>query len=135
MRLFDTTFLVDLVNSDPGSGKLAKKIEEEKSFKAISVVTVYEYLRGVYYAYSATKQLSEKLENAERDLGAFQVIPFTHEIARQSAQLQAGLERKGEMMGINDLYIASTALLLKLALVTRNSEDFRRVPGLKIESY
>jgi tRNA(fMet)-specific endonuclease VapC len=135
MRLFDTTFLVDLVNKDPGSGKLAEKVEEERSFKAISVITVYEYLRGIHYVYSATKQLSEKLESAEKELGAFQIIPFTDEIARQSAQLQASLERKGEMMGINDLYIASTALSLKLALVTRNLGDFRRVPGLKIEPY
>jgi tRNA(fMet)-specific endonuclease VapC len=135
MRLFDTTFLVDLVNRDPGSGKLAEKVEEERSFKAISVITVYEYLRGIHYVYSATKQLSEKLESAEKELGAFQVIPFTDEIARQSAQLQASLERKGEMMGINDLYIASTALSLKLTLVTRNLEDFSRVPGLKIEPY
>ena len=135
MRLFDTTFLVDLVNKDPGSGKLAEKVEEERSFKAISVITVYEYLRGVYHVYSATKQLSEKLESAEKELGAFQVIPFTDEIARQSAQLQASLERKGETMGINDLYIASTALLLKLALVTRNLDDFHSVPGLKIETY
>ncbi len=135
MRLFDTTFLVDLVNKDPGSGKLAEKVEEERTFKAISVITVYEYLRGIHYVYSATKQLFEKLESAEKELGAFQVIPFTDEIARQSAQLQASLERKGEMMGINDLYIASTALSLKLALVTRNLEHFRRVPGLKIEPY
>ncbi len=135
MRLFDTTFLVDLVNKDPGSGKLAEKVEEERTFKAISVITVYEYLRGIHYVYSATKQLFEKLESAEKELDAFQVIPFTDEIARQSAQLQASLERKGEMMGINDLYIASTALSLKLALVTRNLEHFRRVPGLKIEPY
>lgn len=135
MRLFDTTFLVDLVNKDPGSGRLAEKVEDEKSFKAISVVTVYEYLHGIYYAYSTTRQLSEKLENAEKELAAFQIIPFTHEIARESARLQAGLERKGEMLGINDLYIASTALSLKLSLVTRNTEDFRRVPGLKIETY
>jgi tRNA(fMet)-specific endonuclease VapC len=135
MRIFDTTFLVDLVNEDPGSGKLAVKVEEEKSFKAISVVTVYEYLRGIHYAYSTTRQFSEKLESAEKELSAFQVVPFTHEVARQSAQLQAGLERKGEMLGINDLYIASTALWLKLTLVTRDADDFRRVPGLKIETY
>lgn len=32
MRLFDTTFLVDLVNKDAGSGKLAEKVEAEKDF-------------------------------------------------------------------------------------------------------
>ncbi|HYY92723.1 MAG TPA: type II toxin-antitoxin system VapC family toxin [Candidatus Dormibacteraeota bacterium] len=135
MRLFDTTFLVDLVNKDPGSGRLAEKVEAEKSFRGVSVVTVYEYLRGVYYVYSNSKQLSEKLESAERELSAFQAVPLTPEISRRSAQLQAALERKGEMLGINDLYFASTALSLNLTLVTRNTQDFRRVPGLKTESY
>ncbi len=135
MRLFDTTFLVDMVNNDHGAAELARKIEQEQSLAAISVITVYEYLRGVHYVYFSSKQLDEKLESADKDLAAFQIIPLTVEIARESSQLQAGMQRKGKILGINDLYVASTALSLRLTLVTRHVEDFKRVPGLRIETY
>ena len=135
MRLFDTTFLVDLVNDDKGAAELADRIDQEKSFKAISVVTVYEYFLGVHSLYSSSARLPEKLDSANRDLSRFEVLPLTNQIAQEGAQLQAGLQRKGRMLGLNDLYIASTALILRLTLVTRNLRDFNRVPGLKTETY
>ena len=135
MRLFDTTFLVDLVNEDKGAVELAERIDEEKSFKGISVITVYEYLLGVHRLYGSSKQLQEKLESANRDLSPFEVLPLTDEIARECSQLQANLQRKGRMLGVNDLYIAATALSFRLGLVTRNLDDFKKVPNLNIENY
>jgi len=75
------------------------------------------------------------LEKARRDMIPYQTIPLTAEIVEESSKVQAQMQRRGETPGINDLYIASTALTLKLALVTRNAQDFRRIPGLKIETY
>ncbi len=69
------------------------------------------------------------------DLSPFQVLPLIPEVARESSELQASLQRNGRMLGINDLYIASTALRLKLTVVTRNVEDFKRVPYLRIETH
>ena len=135
MRLFDTTFLIDLVNEDKGAVGLAEKVDLDNSFKAISAVTVYEYLLGVHIVYYNTKLLREKLESANKDLSPFEVLPLTNEIARECSKLQANLQRRGRMLGLNDLYIASTALSLKLSLVTRNTDDFKRVPDLNIERY
>ena len=135
MRLFDTTFIVDLVSDDKGAAELAMRIDEEKSFKAISAVTVYEYLLGVHYLYSDSKQFREKLDTANKHLAPFEVLPLTNEIARECSQLQASLKHKGRLLGVNDLYIAATALSLKLSLVTRNIDDFKKVPNLNIENY
>ncbi len=65
----------------------------------------------------------------------YQTIPLTAEIVEESSKIQAQMQRHGETPGMNDLYIASTALTLKLALVTRNTQDFKRIPGLKVETY
>ncbi len=135
MRMFDTTFLIDLVNSHPGSVKKAAQVDEEDGLAAISVITVHEYLLGVHLAHYESKQLPEKLNSAKRDLTPFQVIPLTREIAEESSKIQAQRERRGEIMGINDLYIASTALRLNLSLVTRNIDDFENISGLKLEKY
>lgn len=135
MRLFDTSFLIDLTNNDTGAVEKAKKVDEEKSLAAVSVITVHEYLLGVHLQYSEPKELSEKLASAKRDITPFQVIPLTMEMAEESSRLQAQMRRKGQPIGINDLYIASIALKLKLSLVTRNTADFRKIPGLKLETY
>lgn len=65
----------------------------------------------------------------------FQTIPVTMEIVEESSRVQAQMQRRRETLGINDLYIASTALTLKLALVTRNAQDFKRIPALRVETY
>jgi tRNA(fMet)-specific endonuclease VapC len=45
------------------------------------------------------------------------------------------LERRGETIGNNDLWIAAHALTAGLTLVTNNEREFRRVPGLSVENW
>jgi len=136
LRLFDTAFLVDLVNADAGAARLAKKIDEEASPSFISVITLHEYLFGIYFRYEKDKTLlKEKLDSAERDLSRFEPVPLTPEITRLSACMHAELTRSGKLIGINDMYIAATAIRYDLTLVTRNKAHFRRIPKLNIEIY
>jgi tRNA(fMet)-specific endonuclease VapC len=51
------------------------------------------------------------------------------------ASVRAHLERLGSRIGEMDLLIAAHALHENLPLVTNNREEFRRVPGLKVESW
>jgi tRNA(fMet)-specific endonuclease VapC len=44
-------------------------------------------------------------------------------------------ERKGQMIGNNDLWIAAHAKAAGLTLVTNNEREFRRVRGLKVENW
>jgi tRNA(fMet)-specific endonuclease VapC len=45
------------------------------------------------------------------------------------------LERKGISIGSMDLLIASHALSLSLPLVTNNIQEFKRIPGLRLENW
>ncbi|MBC7838732.1 MAG: type II toxin-antitoxin system VapC family toxin [Nitrospiraceae bacterium] len=49
-------------------------------------------------------------------------------------RLRATLEQKGTPIGSMDLLIAAHALSLAVRLVTNNTREFRRVPGLRLES-
>ncbi len=136
MRLFDTTYLIDLVNSNSGALRIARQVDEEGNFAALSVVSAHEYLFGVYYRYHMDEQkLAEKVYSATKDLARFEILPLTYEVVETSSKVQAHLERTGISLGINDIYIASTALHLKLKLVTKNLQHFRRIPDLEIEAY
>ena len=49
--------------------------------------------------------------------------------------MRAELERKGRMIGNDDLWIAARAKAAGLTLVTNNEKEFRRVRGLKVENW
>jgi predicted nucleic acid-binding protein len=135
MRLFDTTFLIDLIDGDKGAKALAERIDNEHGFNAISAVTVQEYLRGVYYLFSSSKVLKTKLERAESELRYFEIIPYSYDIARIAASIDAELARKGMIIGMADIIIAATALHLGLSVVTRDEEDFKRIQKIRVETY
>ena len=138
MWLFDTNFIIDLINAEPNALNKAKNIEES-ALKAISAITVQEYLRGLFYLFSENKQLlKKKMFAAEKELAHFEIISVDYEIAKLAAEIDAKLMKKGEQVGVADVLIASTAIKYDLTLVTRNIKDFRRisrVKPLKIEPY
>lgn len=136
MRLFDTPFIIDLTRSDEGAKKLANLVDSESSIAALSVVSIHEYFLGIHMKYFLEKELlSKKLEAGERQIAAFMTLPLTREIALKSAQLQSVLARRGQVIGINDLYIAATAIVHKASVVTRNVDEFNRVQEITIEKY
>lgn len=133
--LCDTTFLIDLVSGDEGAAAKARELDEVASLVAISVITVHEYLRGIYYLYWDREELRDKLREAREDLRRFEIIPFDEEIAEVAAEIDAKLVRSGTPIGYPDVVIAATALSRDLTLVTRNIRHFSLVQGLRVEPY
>ena len=50
-------------------------------------------------------------------------------------QIRLDLEQRGQIIGANDLWIASHCLQLGLTLVTNNEREFSRIPNLTIENW
>ena len=51
------------------------------------------------------------------------------------ARIRAALERAGTPIGANDLWIAAQGLAIEATLVTDNTREFQRVPGLLLENW
>lgn len=64
-------------------------------------------------------------------LRPMQILPFDSECANYAARIRAGLEAAGTPIGPHDILIAATALRYQATLVTRNTREFSRVPGLQ----
>ena len=106
------------------------------AYRAISVVTVYEYLLGVYFSYWRNEEkLKKMLEKAESELMRFNIIPYDYKIAKKKAEIAAYLKREGRIIGLADVIIAATALVNELKLVTRNIKHFSQIPNLEIIIY
>ncbi|GGK48229.1 ribonuclease VapC [Salinarimonas ramus] len=62
-------------------------------------------------------------------------LPLGPDVAIAYGRIRADLERRGAMIGGNDLWIAAHALSLGLTLVTANVREFERVPDLVVEDW
>ncbi|MCA9972986.1 MAG: type II toxin-antitoxin system VapC family toxin [Anaerolineales bacterium] len=61
--------------------------------------------------------------------------PFDDKAAFHAGQIRAELARQGMPIGPNDLLIAATARANGLTLVTHNTREFERIPGLAVEDW
>jgi tRNA(fMet)-specific endonuclease VapC len=97
----------------------------------ISVVAMGE----LHYGSAQSTRRSQSERAVELLLRHIPVVSLKEETSRIYGGLRATLETQGEIIGNNDLWIASHALSLELILVTNNLREFRRVPDLKIENW
>lgn len=63
-------------------------------------------------------------------LRLMQLLPFDSECALHAARLRVALEATGTPIGPQDTLIAATALRYQGTLITRNTREFSRIPGL-----
>ena len=62
-------------------------------------------------------------------------LPFDDVAAEYYARIRYTLEQQGQVIGPNDLLIAAICLANDCTLVTSNTDEFSRVPGLKCEDW
>ena len=63
-------------------------------------------------------------------LDQFVSLPFDDRSAEEYGRIRAYLAQQGMLIGPNDLLIAAVALSYRVILVTHNTREFSRVPGL-----
>lgn len=74
----------------------------------------------------------EAFEDAMRPFG---VLWPSMDVCWSYAETFRFLKRNGLLIPTNDLWIAATALVHGMPVATRDTEHFRRVPGLEVVSY
>ncbi|MDZ4683882.1 MAG: type II toxin-antitoxin system VapC family toxin [Planctomycetaceae bacterium] len=65
----------------------------------------------------------------------FVSLPFDDAAAEAYGRIRAALASQGTPIGPNDLLIAAIALVKRLVLVTHNTAEFSRIPGLMTEDW
>ena len=110
------------------TGKLFR-VRPEEIF--VSSVTVGELEYG-----AAKSRWGERSRNVMNlFLAAYTVLPFDREDAVTFGNIRAELARAGTPIGPYDAQIAAQAVTRGLTVVTHNTAEFARVPGISLEDW
>ena len=128
--LLDTNICIYVIRQKPPL-VLQRFLQQSPDEVAISSVTLAE-LR-----YGADKSASPTRNHAALHsfLTPISVADFNSPAADQYGKVRAYLELRGTPIGPLDTMIAGHALSLNVTLVTANTSEFSRVPGLVCEDW
>ncbi|MFZ2855774.1 MAG: type II toxin-antitoxin system VapC family toxin [Rhodocyclaceae bacterium] len=128
--LLDTNICIYIAKRRP-AGVAAKFARMAPGSVGMSMVTYGELRYGAEKSARRDESLAVLVRLAE-------LIPVLAPEAAAGERygiVRTELERSGKPIGNNDLWIAAHALALGVVLVTNNSREFERVPGLKVENW
>lgn len=89
----------------------------------------------LYYGAYKSNRREANLNLLARFFQRFASLPFDDACAEEYGRLRALLQKQGNIIGPNDLLIASIALANRVTLVTHNKDEFSRVPNLQMEDW
>jgi tRNA(fMet)-specific endonuclease VapC len=139
MILLDTDHLTVL--KYPNTNRYALLTERMASSAdsdfATTIVNAEEQLRGWLAEIHRSRAIDKQVESYDHLLRLIvffrrcRIVPFDH---RAASQYQALVKRKLRI-GTCDLRIAAIAMATDALLFSANLSDFRKVPGLRVESW
>jgi tRNA(fMet)-specific endonuclease VapC len=68
-------------------------------------------------------------------LANYDTLPFTEQDAALFGAFRAQLEAAGITIGVLDVMIAAQGVANNLTVVTHNTREFIRIPGIKLEDW
>ncbi len=98
---------------------------------AVSSITVFE----LEYGAAKSKWGDKTREVLRQFLSSYEILPFTVEDAAVCGQIRAALTAAGTPIGAYDVMIAAQGAARGLTVVTNNTGEFSRVPGLHLEDW
>lgn len=127
--MLDTDICIYAINGKPPS-VISAFARFQAAGLGVSSVTASELFYGV-----ARTASQRNLTALHRFLGALEIAPFDTAAAQVYGPMRAWLESQGTPIGPYDTLIAAHAHALGVTLVSNNTREFARVPGLQLENW
>jgi predicted nucleic acid-binding protein len=127
MTVFDTNFLVDLLNDKPGMSYMADSFENPKT----TVINAFE----LYYGAWNSSNPKENIIEINSLLKSLDILEVDIVAAQKAAEIDVKLNNSGSSLELEDVLIAGICIANNEELVTRNLNHFKRIPGLRCRSW
>lgn len=127
--MLDTNICIYVIKRKPM--EVLSKFNDHSGQLVISSITLAELIHG-----------AEKSEFVERNLrvvedfcSRLEVLAYSDKAAAHYGSIRSDLEKKGQLIGVNDLHIAAHARSEALILVSNNLREFNRVDALRTDNW
>lgn len=129
MILLDTNICIYIINAKPPA-VLARFQQYRMGDVGLCSIVAAELAYGVAKSGSARNR-----QALEMFLAPLAILPFDDAAVWAYGDLRADLEQLGTPIGALDTLIAAHALSQHATLVTSNTREFAKVPGLQLDNW
>lgn len=130
LRLLDTNAVIALLTRR--SDALLGRVEAAAPGSlAVSSIVTHELYYGAY----RSQKVAFNLETLRLLFADLAILDLDREDARVAGEIRANLARQGTPIGPYDVLIAGQARARNLTLITNNTDEFARVPGLQLQDW
>ena len=128
--MLDTDICIYIIKQKPKG--VSKRLESlPPSQLVMSAITFAELMNGA----KKSQHIEENVHKLNALSELIEIRPFGRKAAVAYGDIRSDLEKRGEIIGANDLLIGAHALSLGWILVTNNEKEFSRIQGLKMENW
>lgn len=115
----DTDVSIEILKNTAKASKFLDLIKDSEVY--ITTISIFELLLR-----------ETNLDAIEKLLSKTSILDFSELSARKAAEIFKDLKRKGQIIPLRDLLIASTTIANNCTLATLNIKDFKNVKDLKL---
>ena len=126
--LLDTNVCIDVLRGRPEV--VARFRENSPHDLGVSAVTVFELIQGAGRAPESYRVCERK--KVGTFLGSLLQVVFDGSCGQLAGKINADLLNDGTPVGVMDVFIAATAMVMQVPLVTNNARDFSKISGLQV---
>jgi len=127
--MLDTNIVIYTIKNRPAQVRdIFNKHEGQMCISSVS-------LGELHFGAERSSQTERNLADINSMVAHMEVAAFEDHAAEHFGQLRAELYSIGQPIGPYDMMIAGHARSMGLILVTNNTAEFERVPGLRLENW
>ncbi len=123
MTVIDTDFLIFILRGKGASEISVDMVENPKT----TTINVFE----LYYGARRSTKSEEVIAETNSLLKSMDILGFDRYAALMAADIYAKLMNSGKALDIQDVLIAGIVMANKEEILTRNTEHFSRISGLR----
>ena len=129
MVCLETTFLVDVLRGEPKVKEIIASLRSKESL-FIASPTVMELWSGALLA----KIPQREKEKIDVLLDSLVTLSLDEKAAKEAAEIEVSLLKKGGMIDIEDIMIAAISVVNGEKLISRD-QHYARIANLRLEKY
>lgn len=126
--LLDTNVCIDVLRGRPEV--VARFREHSPNDLYVSAITAFELIQGAGRAPKPYREIER--QKVDTFMASLLTVPFDGRCGILAGEINARLLNHGTTVGVMDVFIAATAWIMDVPVVTSNTRDLSKIEGLTL---